>query len=190
MQWKTQLSLVPENAFGPLFFPAASHPEKSDEKDGSGRVALPSRSRHLDESTQDIVRRRSTRDVGRCPGLPWPIRSDAALRPPDRLVDQPVEFVTELELAGGVDLGHHDPDHLVPGVDPEVGVIDPAPTEGARRVLLAVGAGLRGHAEAVAEGEPVNGNPERQALSLVTGHQVDRLGPEDAGPFQLAAVER
>src|SRR5262245_24619416 len=103
--------------------------------------------------------------------------TDAASRPSDRLVDQPVELVAELELAGGVDLGHHDPDHLVPGVDPEVGVIDPAPTEGARRVLLAVGAGQRGHAEAVAEGEPVHGNPERQALSLVTGHQVDRLGP-------------
>ena len=43
------------------------------------------------------------------------------------LIHQPVELGRELEVAVGIDLGHQDADQLAFGVDPEVGVIDPAP---------------------------------------------------------------
>src|SRR5262245_16573852 len=97
---------------------------------------------------------------------------------PDRLIHQAVETLAELELAGGIDLGHHDADHLMLGIDPEIRVVDPTPTEGADRIL-GIGARLSGHAEAIAEAESVHGNPERQSLDLIAGHGSDRLGPED-----------
>ena len=55
---------------------------------------------------------------------------------PDGFVHQPMEAIAELEVARGQDLGQHDADQLVLRVNPEVGVIDPAPTEAADRIFL------------------------------------------------------
>src|ERR1700752_1335783 len=98
-------------------------------------------------------------------------------------------LVAELETSRRIDLGHHDADQAVTWIDPEIGVVDTAPTKGTHRVVFdgSIGAGL--DAEAVAEPEPVRWNPEPKRAGLIARHGVDGLGSEQSRPVELSPIQ-